>query len=68
MYREKEFKGAMIELSNVMSGTITDAQNLDLLFSVQVLSCSGSTLFCGALDAALDLPCTVELKSKASKN
>lgn len=48
--------------------TITNAQNLELLFSVQVLSCSGSTLFCGAFDAALDLPCTVELRSKANKN
>lgn len=68
MFREKEYMGAMIELSNTMYGTIKDPQNLDLLFSVQVLSCSGSTLFCGGMDAALNLPCTVELKSSAQKN
>ena len=67
MFREKEYMGAMIELSNTMYGTISDSRNLDLLFSVNILSCSGSTLFCGGMDAALDLPCTVELRATAQK-
>ena len=62
-YLEEETLGATIEISNQMEGTIIDAQNIDVLFSVELLSCSDSWATCAGMELVLPLPCLVELET-----
>ena len=66
-FLEEETWGAVIGLSNVMYGTISDEENINILFDVEVLSCSDSAL-CLGMEAVLDLPCLIELETVGQKN
>lgn len=65
---QQETWGALIELDNTMQGTIVDSQNIEILFSVELLSCSDSLVICGGMEAVLELPCTIELQTVGQKD
>lgn len=64
---EQETWGATIAISNIMYGTISDENNINILFDVELISCSDSVI-CLGMEAVLNLPCLIELETTGEKD
>ena len=51
-----------------MAGTNVNTQRIDILFAVELLSCSDSLVVCGGMGAFMDLHCTIELETEGQHN